>query len=248
MRNYVGNLKTIFFKTAWYYVNLYTGDTTWKRPIKQAPGSPRLMPDGLICCELVDEVPLDTLAQPYSALSYCAGSPEDTRPILVNGYMFNAFANLEHSIDCLRQRPVKNTNLPLLLWTDQVCINQSDNQEKAHQVGFMRQIYEQAEEVLIVLSTADTSTFALTTAPQGAEAMEHCHRMTQMALPNDSGGTELKERYQTELMHQFTKETTEQSTKYEENTLISLLQQIAGSPWWTRAWVCFGSPARGFLS
>lgn len=40
---------------------------------------------------------------------------------------------------------------PLTLWIDQLCINQSDSDEKAVQVGLMSQIYSRAERVLVWL-------------------------------------------------------------------------------------------------
>ncbi|KAK3485259.1 uncharacterized protein B0T23DRAFT_389984 [Neurospora hispaniola] len=43
---------------------------------------------------------------------------------------------------------------PLTLWIDQLCINQSDSDEKAVQVGLMSQIYSRAKQVLIWLGPA----------------------------------------------------------------------------------------------
>ncbi|KAF2027823.1 hypothetical protein EK21DRAFT_71189, partial [Setomelanomma holmii] len=50
----------------------------------------------------------------------------------------------------------------ILLWADQICINQSDTEERSHQVGFMGAIYRCARDVAISLSTkAYMSTSAL---------------------------------------------------------------------------------------
>ena len=38
-----------------------------------------------------------------------------------------------------------------LLWADALCINQSDDKEKTHQVRMMQQIYRQSQQVLIWL-------------------------------------------------------------------------------------------------
>jgi hypothetical protein len=67
---------------------------------------------------------------------------------MVNGYWFNAFASLEHSLNTLIGGA---HNDHLLIWTDQICINQSNDAEKSLQVAFMRQIYEQSREVYVML-------------------------------------------------------------------------------------------------
>ncbi|KAI7762970.1 hypothetical protein LZL87_013072 [Fusarium oxysporum] len=45
---------------------------------------------------------------------------------------------------------------PLLLWVDQLCINQHDLKGRSHQVGFMTDIYQYAESTLACLSTSET--------------------------------------------------------------------------------------------
>lgn len=89
----------------------------------------------------------------YTAISYAAGSYEETEVIYVNGIRFNAFANLARA---LRQaaRAMEKEQLqgyPRLIWADQICINQSNLDERSHQVNFMRGIYESAAIVLACL-------------------------------------------------------------------------------------------------
>jgi hypothetical protein len=85
----------------------------------------------LLACELVDKVALSRIDGLYCALSYCAGKPSETRVILVDGLLFNAFASLERAIrlalECWTSR---NPGKELLLWADQICINQSDHRER----------------------------------------------------------------------------------------------------------------------
>jgi hypothetical protein len=98
---------------------------------------------------MIPNVPLDR-ASSYSALSYYSGSAMDTRPISIDGITFNAFANtaaaLDKTIRCWNARFPGQT---LTLWTDQICINQSDPQEKSYQVNFMREIYKRADRVFV---------------------------------------------------------------------------------------------------
>jgi hypothetical protein len=51
--------------------------------------------------ELLDKVELARIHGRNVTLSYCAGTPEDSAIIFVNGVIFHAFANLRHAIDML---------------------------------------------------------------------------------------------------------------------------------------------------
>ncbi|KAI4949400.1 hypothetical protein J4E91_005139 [Alternaria rosae] len=90
----------------------------------------------------------------YTTLSYCAGDPHKTAIILVDGIPFNAFANLEHAIDRLwaHWTSTHPREEPLLLWADQISINQSDKDERSQQVQIMRDIYRRSSETYVCLS------------------------------------------------------------------------------------------------
>ena len=112
---------------------------------------------GSIKCSLLPAIHLDRVAGKYSALSYCAGDPNNQDTILVNGIKFNAFANLRHALAEVRdfwRKTSKHTNEDLILWTDQICIDQFNMSERSHQVGFMKDIYQQAAQILVCLSTS----------------------------------------------------------------------------------------------
>ena len=87
-----------------------------------------------ICASLIEDVGSIAKRSPlkYSALSYCAGSASNVKRIMIDGYWFNAFANLEHSLERFRVLHDPKSNAQALIWTDQVCINQSNYEEKAH--------------------------------------------------------------------------------------------------------------------
>lgn len=83
---------------------------------------------------------------------------------MVNGIKCNVFANLKHALVEARhfwkqthKRRCRKTNRcrNILLWVDQICKNQQDLGERSHQVGMMRDIYEQAKQVLVCLSTSE---------------------------------------------------------------------------------------------
>jgi hypothetical protein len=92
----------------------------------------------------------------YTAISYSAANINKTQFVQVNGTPLNAFANLGHAIEeTYRYRQREYPDFEVLLWTDQICIDQSDKVERPHQVGFMIRIYGSAGEVAVCLSTVE---------------------------------------------------------------------------------------------
>ncbi|KAH6612159.1 heterokaryon incompatibility protein-domain-containing protein [Boeremia exigua] len=94
---------------------------------------------------------------PYEALSYCWGEPDSSS----NGLLHvldeagsTSVAYVSHNLfQALLQ--LRHTTTNRLLWVDQVCINQADQQELSEQVGIMSTIYSQAERVIIWLGDGD---------------------------------------------------------------------------------------------
>ncbi|KAH8725333.1 heterokaryon incompatibility protein-domain-containing protein, partial [Phaeosphaeriaceae sp. PMI808] len=79
----------------------------------------------------------------YDALSYVWGNASDTSPISLNGTPHHITKNLEIALRYLRHR-----ESPKVLWVDAICINQSDINERNHQVQQMADIYSQAQRVI----------------------------------------------------------------------------------------------------
>ncbi|RBR12895.1 uncharacterized protein FIESC28_08386 [Fusarium coffeatum] len=177
----------------------------------------KILPDsgsGFVECELLPAVSLATVHNKYLALSYCAGSAKNTKPIKVNGVNSNVFANLQHALACARHYWESHAELPeFLLWVDQICINQFDVAERSHQVGFMRDIYKDAKRTLICLSTSETNGDGMRWLTKPSV------RAAQMITEE---GADI-----------FTKELeTEQFQKG-----LARFCDILASPWWRRAWV-----------
>jgi hypothetical protein len=84
---------------------------------------------------------------PYRALSYVWGSPPPTELILIHEKLFEIRENLHHFLEVFRV----NLKRASYIWIDQLCMKQSDDKERNHQVGIMNQIYARAIEVLVWL-------------------------------------------------------------------------------------------------
>ncbi|KAJ2897209.1 hypothetical protein MKZ38_004856 [Zalerion maritima] len=82
----------------------------------------------------------------YLALSYVWGDPSQTRPIIVNGQMFCATANLHDALYKLRN--MQKESGELWMWADAICVNQVDMAEKSKQVPRMGDIYRSCERVV----------------------------------------------------------------------------------------------------
>ncbi|KAF2729104.1 heterokaryon incompatibility, partial [Polyplosphaeria fusca] len=76
----------------------------------------------------------------FNALSYVWGSPEKTASMVCNGLNVAITQNLHDALTVIRTYDFGTD----FLWVDQVCINQSDEQEKAVQVQHMLMFYERA--------------------------------------------------------------------------------------------------------
>ncbi|KAI0150158.1 heterokaryon incompatibility protein-domain-containing protein [Xylariaceae sp. FL1272] len=99
-----------------------------------------------IYCELVEERLTPSLS--YKALSYSWQNDGTfaSELIFCNAKPMSISANLHAAL-----RRLRSPNGYVRLWVDAICINQKDDVERAHQVGMMKEIYENSKEVLIWL-------------------------------------------------------------------------------------------------
>lgn len=100
-------------------------------------------------CELVYSRLADR--PPYKALSYCWGDEQPIVEIECDGCSFLVTPNLASAL-----RAFRSPDSDVVIWADAICINQSDVEEKNHQVPLMRRIYEECSGALIWLGN-DTS-------------------------------------------------------------------------------------------
>ncbi|KAH7093738.1 heterokaryon incompatibility protein-domain-containing protein [Paraphoma chrysanthemicola] len=91
-------------------------------------------------------VELDAASFDYTALSYVWGNPEPTACVLIDNYPMEITSNLnEFLLEMQCQYRFE------WFWIDALCINQTDIEEKNHQVQMMGEIYQRASKVMIWL-------------------------------------------------------------------------------------------------
>lgn len=155
----------------------------------------------------------------------------------MNGIRFNAFANLglalEEVIIYWEKKGINGEHQ--CLWVDQICIDQSNPNERSHQVGLMRDIYAGAERVLACLTECDSerSVVGIQWAIEQSQWMQRHLSMADGRFiwrrPDPPVDLLDSARYFTEL------EKISLST-FQEGFVgfIPLCQRS----WWKRAWIC----------
>ncbi|TVY39650.1 Heterokaryon incompatibility protein 6,OR allele [Lachnellula subtilissima] len=109
-------------------------------------------PDEPLRCQL-RTVSLDNLP-PHEAISYAWGEPIFSREILVDGGLkLGITSSLEDALQrtCWDNLRRGRLSLTRILWADAICINQQDVDERSQQVQLMREIYQDASQVLVWL-------------------------------------------------------------------------------------------------
>jgi hypothetical protein len=190
----------------------------------------------IIACELVDTTPLSRVDGTYHALSYCAGSPKNVKSILVNGILFNAFANLEHAINCtLEFWNSKNPGTDLLLWVDQICINQDDQVERSSQVRLMQDIYRRSQDAIICISIYTPPTVNRYYQPN-PEPPEKATWL-QYGLHSRGLASGLSPFQDIDLFVRESIKSKNVEALADMPACFNSLCTFLSSPWWSRAWI-----------
>ncbi|KAF2995073.1 hypothetical protein E8E13_002682 [Curvularia kusanoi] len=116
-----------------------------KRQIRLLTIRPSTSPDDPVQCDIQVFDMHD--APPYVTLSYVWGEAISVRYIILNGGWLRIGANLFNFLLCLRDDP-SNVHY---VWIDQLCIAQTLELERNHQVRLMSSIYERCLHVIMWL-------------------------------------------------------------------------------------------------
>jgi hypothetical protein len=156
-------------------------------------------------------------ADGFEALSYVWGNLKDIHSVKVSGYDLEITYVLYAALRQLRQTRERRT-----LWVDQICINQTDDDEKSHQVSLMRTIYKRCHQCVIwfgeipstnLFSEEDAAValdFIQATADGRAASNTTYDSDTHILLTDTDQGDRARNAFRTLIM--------------------------GGNPWWSRVW------------
>ncbi|KAH8779866.1 heterokaryon incompatibility protein-domain-containing protein [Diaporthe sp. PMI_573] len=116
------------------------------RLLKLHPG----LRNGLVACTLTQ---YDEHFPPYDALSYYWGDPKPTRQIYVNDFVVDIHEALWEFLDQMQLSQQTES----WIWTDFLCLNQSDHREIGHQIPRMGYIYSEAKTTISWLGCSRSS-------------------------------------------------------------------------------------------
>lgn len=96
----------------------------------------------------------------YAALSYVWGRPEYSESLVLQGSVQNVTPNLISAlekVDRILHRHDVHLSDQIPLWADQLCIDQSNPEERGSQVAMMGDIYSNADSVFVCLGDSPTA-------------------------------------------------------------------------------------------
>ena len=147
----------------------------------------------------------------YEALSYAWGDPSKPRRVVCDGKAIPVTENLFTALRNLRWPDEERA-----IWVDGLCINQTSNVEKNHQLPLMGRVYSEARMVLIWLGE-DKGNDGRTAFSYLKELGDHLREHTVHSL----GSPLLQDNVR----------------KYWLPRLNSVWRRLAGNPWFRRLWV-----------
>jgi hypothetical protein len=160
----------------------------------------------------------------YEALSYVWGSARDERIATVDGTPMSITDNLWQALVALRY-----LDKDRILWVDALCINQSDDKERSHQVSQMKHIYSQASSVEIWLGESN-------------EYFETAFRfVAEIATRLTAEGDVPSYGYVVNAFHKDYDPKTTNEGSLDDNTrkavaLVTAITMLAKMPWFERTW------------
>lgn len=169
----------------------------------------------------------------YEALSYTWGTINGDASlcstIYCDGGQIKVTRNCEDALRRLRREDAER-----ILWVDAICINQKNDEEKAHQVAFMGSIYQHAAQAVIWLGDASEAVDEETGQPLSDLFFEYLAPMAaEMQQQRSNGyGPSTSPLYQN---------LAAQAADYVANKNLTPLVQgfldVILRPWWDRVWV-----------
>jgi hypothetical protein len=174
-------------------------------------------------------VPLESVPS-YIALSYAWSDAQSTATYTVNDERVLVRKSLSNALSRVFNYLGSNPREPRYVWADAICIDQSNDVEKAAQVAIMSEIYQKAHQVIVYLGEPPFWNFGI--AEKNLAAWGNNSRLFG-DLSNDGF-----------RFDQILKQVHyEQQPSVDSPQLASFFQHS----WWNRIWtvqeICFGRSA-----
>ncbi|THU90214.1 HET-domain-containing protein [Dendrothele bispora CBS 962.96] len=160
----------------------------------------------------------------YEALSYVWGASNNPKTVIVElASPTNNIISITENLD-VAMRHLRHKTEPRVMWIDAICINQTDDVEKSHQVGLMGYIYRLAAKVTVWLGPEENdSSYALDLLNNLGSKVE-VDWIADSATPSEAGKSEPH-------WADITRELD-----YEERELKAVYF-LLGRSWFGRLWV-----------
>ena len=157
----------------------------------------------------------------YEALSYVWGNANLRKWIRLQNSHFDVSKSLEVALRHLRHEKSERT-----MWIDAMCINQSDNAEKSHQVKKMQLIYARTSHLVVwVGKTSEDSDLAMRTLEQIGEELKEAP-FWEVDLANVS----------------LIRDMPEAIESFDPKPWVAL-NRLFRRPWFERVWVLYSQLA-----
>ncbi|KAK7226971.1 hypothetical protein V2G26_014974 [Clonostachys chloroleuca] len=172
----------------------------------------------------------------YLALSYTWGTNSTQMNILLNFQPFLINPNLSKALESVRQHWIRHypRRDVLLLWVDQICINQNDNVEKGHQVSMMGDIYRCAHQTLVWLPVPAS-------VAGGFQDWQTWRNWHQNQVTTSQTMVTHGPVAQTEMAYGLDTDYPVGSDSDNRDRELMMawnhIHDIIASPWWERAWI-----------
>ncbi|KAF5497113.1 Heterokaryon incompatibility protein 6, OR allele [Colletotrichum siamense] len=156
----------------------------------------------------------------YYAISYVWGPNVKDKAILCNEKTTYITPKLFEALHQIRE----HVGQQIILWTDSLCINQDNEEEKSHQVALMSQIYARASRVLVHLAGGDDGR-----ASKAGSLIRERDAYVRQNLSLLAGIRS--------LWYDFPQLSTEERDNITHDERWESFNQMLSQPWFNRGWV-----------
>ncbi|CZR65443.1 uncharacterized protein PAC_15343 [Phialocephala subalpina] len=170
----------------------------------------------------------------YTAISYVWGSLDDIMSVMIEDDKFLMVTR--NLVEVLfrfsgANTPTDTGNTTHLLWTDQLCINQYDAEERGKQVALMRRIYTQAQKTKLWLGEDDDTSKQAFSLVRCFEDIEFSSSQAAMLMLTGLDADDIRERFFAAFPQAVGQIPPKSDPRWK--VLFSFLDR----PWFSRLWV-----------